>query len=251
MSKASGLGAAFWVGGVDLSGDIVSLGRINNSRGVLPSTGIDKSAMERTQARRDGGMELSSWFNPAAGQQHATLKSVPSTDRNAAYCHRTTLGASAAACIAKQINYDGNRGDDGSYTLDITLESNAYGLEWGQLLTAGKRTDTGTTAGTGVDYGVGSTNFGLQAYLHVFSFTGTDATIMIQESSNNGAGDAFANVTGGTFASVTTAPQAQRIETTRALTVERYLRVNTSSSGGFSSLVFGVIVKRNTVSTVF
>lgn len=248
MTKASGLGAAFWIDGVDLSNDVASLSRISSSRGVLPATGIDKSAMERTQAIRDGGMELTSWFNPAANQQHATLKAVPSTDRHAAYCHRTTLGAPAAAVVGKQITYDGSRGDDGAYTHDATLESNAYGLEWGYLLTAGKRTDTAATNGTGVDFAA-STAFGLQAYLQVFAFTGTSVTIKLQESSNDGAGDAYADVTGGGFTVVSSAPTKQRIETTRALTVERWLRVVTT--GTFSNCVFGVIVKKNTVSTVF
>lgn len=251
MSKQTGLGAAFWVDGRDLSGDVGSLNRINNSRAVLPLTGIDKLAMERTHGLRDGGMEWSCWFNPAAAQQHATLKAVTQSDRSVAYCHRSTLGAVAAAMLAKQVSYDPSRADDGALTIAIAAESNGYGLEWGQLLTAGKRTDTGSTTGTGVDFGGGSTAFGLQAYLQVFSFTGTDVTIIIQESSNNGAGDAFANVTGGVFASVTSGPQTQRLETSRTQTVERWLRVNTSTSAGFTNLVFGVIVKRNTVSTVF
>lgn len=253
MSKQTGMGAALWVGGVDLSGDTGGLSRINNARGVLPSTGIDKSAMERLHGLRDGGLEWQSWFNPAASQAHATLKAVPSTDRNIAYCHRTTLGAVAAATLAKQISYDPSRGEDGSFTIGVVAESTGYGVEWGQLLTAGKRIDTGATNGTGVDLGTGSTAFGLQAYLHVFAFTGTDITIRLQESSDNAVGDAYANITGGAFTAVTsgTAPQAQRIETSRTQTVERWLRVVTTTSAGFTSCTFGVIVKRNLVSTVF
>ncbi len=248
MSKSSGLGAALWVDGVDLSGDTVSLQRINSARGVLPSTGIDKLAMERTQGLRDGGFEVTSWFNPAAAASHATWKTPPAADRIAVYCHRTTLGASAAACVGKQFTYDGQRGDDGSFTHDVTIEGNAFGLEWGNLLTAGKRTDTGATNGASIDT-VASVSFGLQAYLQVFSpFTGTDITIKIQDSADNVS---FADVTGAAFTAVTAAPTKQRIQTGRTATVRRYLRVATTTSAGFTSATFGVVVVKNGVSTVF
>jgi hypothetical protein len=250
MTKQSGLGAAFYIDGVDLSGDIGSLSRINTARGVLPVTGINKSAFERLHAHRDGGMEFMSYFNDAAGAAHPTLKTRPTTDRIVTYLHRTTLGTPAAACIGKQVNYDPSRGEDGSLTYAITVESNGFGLEWGSTLTAADDTHTGAGSGTGVDFEAAS-SFGLQAYLHVLAFTGTDATVKLQESSDNGSGDAFADVTGGAFTQITTAPQAQRIQTTRALAVERYLRYTVTTSGGFSSLTLVVVVKKNTVLTEF
>ncbi|MEU4804311.1 hypothetical protein [Actinosynnema sp. NPDC023587] len=86
---------------------------------------------------------------------------------------------------------------------------------------------------------------GLQAYLHVVAFTGADATIKLQESSDNGATDTWTDVVGGAFTAVTTGPQAQRIQTARGLTVERYLRVVSTTSGGFTSLVFVVAAVKN------
>lgn len=247
MSKQSGIGAAFWIDGYDISGDVASLSRFNSGRAVLPLTGIDKGAMERVHGLRDGGMEVASWFNDDAGGAHTVLKTMPTANRMATYAHRNALGASAVSCICKQIEFGGQRADDGALPLSTTVESTDYGMEWGVLLTAGKATLTAGN-GTGVDFGTGSTAFGLQAFLHVFAFTGTSAAIKLQESSDN-AGDAYADVTGGAFASVTTAPQAQRIETSRTLTVERYLRVVVA--GTFSNLSAAVIVKRNAVSTVF
>lgn len=248
MAKQSGLGAAFYVDGYDLSGDIGSLGRINSARAVNEVPGIDVSAMERLHAHRDGGMEWTAWFNDAAGQAHPALSTLPTTDRQAMYCHRATAGAPAAACVAKQLSYDGSRGTDASFSFTVTAESNGYGVEWGRLMTAGKRTDTAATNGSSVDFGTGSTAFGLQAYLQVFSFTGTSVTVKLQESSDNGAGDAFADVTGGAFTAAT-ARGAQRIQTGRTQTVERYLRVVTT--GTFTSAVFAVMVVRNSVSAVF
>lgn len=246
MAKQTGMGAAFYLDGYDLSGDIGSLSRINSARSVLEVPGIDVSAMERLHAHRDGGLEFSAWFNPAANQAFPVLKTMPSTDRHAMYLHRTTIGSPAAACVCKQVEFSPNRGTDGSFTLGVTVESNGYGLEWGNTLTAGKRTDTAATNGAAVDFAA-ATSFGLQAYLQVFSFTGTSVTVALQESSDNGA-DAYAAVTGGAFAAAT-AQGTQRIQTTRALAVERYLRVVTT--GTFSSAVFAVMVVKNLTSTAF
>lgn len=97
----------------------------------------------------------------------------------------------------------------------------------------------------GTAYLSNETLYGLQAYLHVLAFTGTDATVKIQQSSDNGSTDAWADVTGGGFTAVTTGPQAQRIQTARSLTVERYLRVVTTTSAGFTNLQFLVVVVKN------
>ncbi len=250
MGKSSGLGDNFYFGGYDVSGDINSFGRIGGGPGTLPATGIDKSAVERMAAGRDGGMDWVAFFNKAAGQAHPQMSALPTTDVIATYCRGTTLANAAASVVSKQPNYDGTRGKDGSFTFNAQALANGYGLEWGKQLTAGKRTDTGAANGTGVDFGTGSTTFGLQAYLHVFSFVGTDATIKIQESSDN-AGDAYADVTGGAFTQITAGPTSQRIATSAVLTVERYLRVVTVTTGGFSSLVFAVMVNRNDTATVF
>lgn len=249
MGKRNGLGQGFWLDGYDISGDIGSLSRVNSARGVSEVTGIDVEAFERVHAHRDGGLEFSAWMNKAAGAAMPVLKTVPATDRMAAYLTRkSTLGATAAACVCKQVSYDPNRGNDAGFAWTVAAESNGYGLEWGNLLTAGKRTDTGATNGTGVDLEGASLAFGLQAYLHVFSFTGTDATVKIQDSADN---NTFADVTGAAFTAVTSAPGVQRFQTGRTATVRRYLRAVTTTSGGFSNLVFGVIVVKNTSLTNF
>lgn len=250
MSKQSGLGDNFFIDAYNLSGDVMALDTISNSRDVLPATGIDKSAMERMQGLRDGHMEVSCFFNDAAGQAHPVLSTLPTTDRVATYCRSTTLGKPAASMVAKQIGYDGSRGDDGSFTLKTELQANGYGLEWGNQLTAGKRTDTTATNGSSYDYGasIGTTAFGLQMYVHLLSFTGTSVTIKVQSSTDNGAGDAFADITGATSGALTAAG-AVRVATATNVNVERYLRVVTT--GTFTSAVFVVNVVRNLALPVF
>ena len=248
--KESGLGDNFYVGGYDLSGDVGTISKVSGSISTLAVTGIDSLGEERIGGKRDGAIDFMSFFNPSAGQSHPVLSALPTTDILVSYLRGTSLGGPAASMVAKQVTYDPTRAEDGALTLSVATVSNAYGLEWGTTLTAGKRTDTGATDGTGVD-GASSSTHGLQAYLQVMAFTGTDATITIEESSDDGSADAYAAVTGGAFTQVTSGPTTERIATSGTQTIERYLRVATSTSGGFSSITFCVIVVRNLTAVTF
>jgi hypothetical protein len=242
MSKQSGLGDNLYVDGVDISGDIGSIGSISGPLGVLPFTNITQSAHERKAGLGDGAMSFSSYFNPDTGMTHDKLSVLPTANVVASYFRGQTLGAPAASLVAKQIGYDPNRGADGSLVLASALTASAgYSLEWGRQGTAGKRTDTGATSGSSVD-GVAASSFGLIAYLHVFAFTGTSVTVKLQQSSDNGVGDAWADVTGGAFVAATAAG-VQRVATSAVQAVERYLRVVTT--GTFTSAVFAVNIVRN------
>jgi hypothetical protein len=247
MAKEGGLGDQLYVAEFDLSGDIGQLSKIAGGPAALDLTPINASAHERVGGVRDGSIEFMSFFNDAGGAAHPALSPRPSGDRQVSYFHGTTLGNAAASCIAKQINYDPNRDKDGGLTIAVQILATNFGLQWGRQHTAGKRTDGGATNGTSVD-GLASNAFGLQAFLHVFAFTGTSATIKLQESSDNAVGDPFADVTGGTFSTVT-GPVDQRIATAGGQTIERYLRVVTT--GTFSNLVFAVNVIRNLTAVAF
>lgn len=237
MAKESGLGAQLYIDQYDVSNDTNALGSISKAINVMEMTGIDKSAIERKAALLTGGMNITTFFNPT--NAHVAYESLPRADRIASYFHRATLGAPVASMVGKQLGYNLTRDAAGSLTGEVEGQSNAWWLDWGYALTAGKRTDTGATNGTGVDFQIqgAPASFGLQAYLHVFAFTGTSATIKIQSSSDNGAGDAFADVTGGGFTTVTGVTK-ERIQTGRTAAIERYLRVVTT--GTFSNLVFAV-----------
>jgi hypothetical protein len=251
VAKSSGLGDNLYISGYDLSGDTGSVDTISGGIETLDVTGINKSAFERIGGKRTGTIEWTSFWNTDALAEHDALSALPTADVTVTYCRGTTIGNPAACMVAKQVNYDPTRGADGSLTFKIQALSNGYGLEWGELHTAGIRTDTGSTSpATGVDGGAASA-FGLQAYLHVFALTGFDITIKLQESSAvDGGGDAFADVAGGGFTAVAAAgftPTTQRIATAAGLAVERYLRVVSTVAGGPGSCSFAVVVVRNTV----
>lgn len=244
MAKQSGLGQRFFVGGYDLSGDTGSASAIRGGPAPSEITGIDKSAIERVGLLRDGAIEWSSWFNPA--NAHVVLSALPTADVHLAWLTGTTQGDAAFALTAKQIDYSPQRAQDGSMTIGVVGQSTPNGGEWGQTLTAGLRTDTtATSPATGLDT-TASASFGGQAYLQVTAFTGTSATISIQDSADNSS---FAAVSGFAFAAVTSAPASERLQLGATATLRRYLRVITT--GTFTNLSFIVVVNKNTVTTVF
>lgn len=240
MSKSSGLGGQLFVAGIDISGDIGSLSRIAQPCAVLDVTAINASGHERIYSHVDGEINFNAFFNDAVDQEHLTLRAKGSdADRIVTYFQSSTLGNWGAGITAKQINYDGSRGTDGSLSFDVQCLANNYGLDFGKQLTAGKRTDTTATNGTSYDGAAASAN-GLVAYLHVFAFAGTSVTVAVQESSDDAAGDPFAAVLTFTAATGVTSEVKRTASLTTA--VERYLRVVTT--GTFSNAVFAVLASR-------
>lgn len=244
MGKESGLGAGFFLSGYDFSGDVVAVRELSGGPALLDGvTGIDKLAHERIGGKITGAQRITTWFNPAANMSHKRLSTLPTGDQQGMYWHRTALGRPVHCIVGKQTNYNGTRGDDGAFTFDSDIESNGFGAEWATSLTAGKRTDSSATNGTGVDFTTpafaGSSTFGGQFYLQVMAFTGTSVTISIEDSADNVS---FAALTGGAFTTVTGITH-ERIQTARNATVRRYLRVVTA--GTFSSVTFAAAAVRN------
>jgi len=250
MTKQSGLGDRLYVAGCDVSGDIGSVDTISSPIAMLPGTDITQSGTGRMHGLRDGAIDFTSYFDVATGASHDVFSTLPTADRIVTYCRGAALGSPAASMVAKQLDYPLKRDDKGALTFGIKTLANRYGLEWGDQLTPGKKTVTATGALTGLDL-ASTSNFGLQAYLHVFTMTGTDATIVLEDSNDNGSADAYAPVTGGGFAQVLLAdvPTAARIQSGRTQAVKRWVRVNVS--GTFTSLSFMVAVTKNRVAVNF
>lgn len=239
MAKQSGIGQLLVVGGYDLSGDT---GQINSAHGgpaALDVTGLDKGAPERIGGVMDGSIEWTSWFNPTAAQAHPVLSALPTSDVGVIYASGTSIGSPAAGLIGKQINYDSTRAQDGGLSFGVSVLSNGYGIEWADLLTAGKRTDTAATNGASLDGAVATTT-GWSAYLEVIAFTGTDVTVSVQDSADNSS---WATV--GSFTQTTTARTAERIAGASGATLRRYTRAITSTTGGVTSATFVVAVCRH------
>ncbi len=242
MTKQSGMGGGIYVGGYELSGDVGSLQSVHGGPNLGEVTAIDKSAIERIGLLFSGGIQYSSWFNPTdVTGSHDVLKALPYTDSQVTYRVDGTLGGPAATCLAKQVNYDGTRGADASFSFSVDAQSNGYSLLWGEALTAGTRTDTAATNGTAIDFGAVSTLFGAFTALHVISVTGTSVTVTIEDSADNVS---FTPITGLAFTAVAGAAVSQQfLATSATATIRRYVRAATT--GTFSNAQFHVNFVRN------
>lgn len=244
MGKTTGMGDRLLIGGVDISGDINSIQRVSGGNAPIEVTDITQFARARLGGRRDGGIDFTAYHDVALA--HTVLAALPTIDELVTYGHGYALGAPAASCQAKQINYDGQRPADGSLLFQVNALSNLFGLEWGVQVSAGKQTDVAGANGTGVDQTTVSTAFGWQAYLHVTALTGTNVVITLQDSADN---ISFANIASGAFTSATVAPATQRITGAPTDVVRRYVRI--VSSGTFTSATFFVQFVRNLTAVSF
>lgn len=231
MVKESGLGDGLLVAQYDLSGDVGSVQNIAGPRSVFEVTGIDKLAPERILTLKDGAISFAAWHNPSTSQSHSVLSALPTTDVIVTYIHGSTLGNPAASMVGKQIDYDSNRGQDGSLAHAVQAMANGTPLEWGVMLTAGKQTIASAGNGTSVDLTTVSTAFGGAAYLHVTGITSGTATATVHDSADNVS---FAAVTGLAFTAASAAT-SERVATATGATIRRYVRIVTT--GTFSNLV--------------
>ena len=239
MAKGSGLAQAFFYDGRDIGGDVGEIESLVAPRDFVIQTGLDKSAFERTQGLAGGGIVFAPFFNDATDQEHDALKALPTADVHVMWAMGTSVGNQAVCIATKQASYDWSRGPDKSLTGRVeALANTGVPPEWCDLATAGKRTDTSATNGSGIDGSAGTSN-GLIAYLQVFSVTGTNIVVDIEESSDNGSGDAFTSKLA--FASATGRTKERKTATG---SVERYLRIATS--GTFTNAVFVVAFRRGT-----
>jgi hypothetical protein len=241
MAKQSGLGDRFYLGGIDLSGDVGAIDNLHGGPSAQDMTGIDKSGFERVGGLKDSAIEWSSWFNPT--NAHAQLSTLPTTSRVATYLRGLGLGVPGAGLVAKQLNYDPKRAADGTLQLAVSCQgSDGFPLDWGVQATPGVRTDTTATNGATLDNGTavinagvpGATPYGAVAYLHVLGLTGTTATVTVQHSTDGTTWSTLA-----AFAAAT-AVGAQRVEVAGA--VNRYVRA--ISTGTFTSFAHAVLVCR-------
>jgi len=156
VSKQSGLGARFLVGGYDISGDVSAIDQINGGVALGDVTDITQLAHSRLPLLRDGSMGFTVFMDVA--NAHPVLSALPTADTAMeALLPPQAIGNPVAALVARQVNYDPNRAADGALTMKVEGQGDGYGLEWGVALTPGLRTDTTATDGSSLDQGAGFT----------------------------------------------------------------------------------------------
>ncbi len=244
MTKVAGLGDNFYLSGLDLSGDVSAVTKIGGGPAALDVTGIKSSANERLGGHRDGGFDFASWFNPYGAGVPAGLYLLPAADVVGCYFQGTAVGNEAAGAVSKQLNYDGTRGTDGSFSFVCSLQANGFGLEWGTQHTAGIQLDAAPASSAGMDSGAAGASFGAQLYVQVFSVSGTSVTVKMQDFTADTPGS-YADVTGLATGAVTPAmcPYGVRVATANNALIRRWTRVVTT--GTFTNARFAVILVRN------
>ena len=232
MAKKSGLGQQLFQGIYDLSGDVSAIGSWSTPVGVLDVTGINKSANERIQGIVSGSLSYNVFFNDAAGAAHLASR-VPPTSTVLTWSMGGTVGDVAGMVAGLATSYDGSRSADGMITFDIKHLNNSTPPVWGVMLTPGLKTDTSAANGATLDQGA-QTTAGAEAILHVTSFTGSNFTATVQDSSDGSSW--------GTLKAFTQVTAAGSERVTVSGTVERYVRV--ISTGTFNPVNFAVSFRR-------
>lgn len=241
MAKGGGLGDMFYVHGVDISGDVSALTSISAPSAEIDATAIVHSGKARMYGLYDGTITATHFFNDATGETNDVLKAKGGgADRVVTYFRGGAIGNAAAGMVSKQMNFDWTRGNDASLMGTSTFQANGFGLEYCEQITAGKVTHASATNGASQNNGA-ATSSGLSAYLQVFSLASGSPTVKIQSSSDNGGGDAFADVSGMSFG-VVAAGNGYKLVTGLTAAIEQYLRPVTT--GTFSNLVFALCVSR-------
>jgi hypothetical protein len=237
--KLSAVGSNCYVGTADLSGDVGAVPNLDLARPPFRVTGINAAAEERIPGRRDGSMGFMAFWNVDTGQSHLTFSAMPRTDVITSVVIGTpAVGSATASMVAKQVNYATTVGEDGSLGAQIDMQGNAYGLEWGELLTSGKQSfGTGTVNGTSVNLGAVSTLFGASAYLHVFSVASGTATFTVQDSDDD---ITFLAITGLAFTGATGAT-TQRLQTAAGATIRQYVRVQGTGVHGAAVIALNFV----------
>lgn len=143
-----------YAGGRDLSGDVGVINSIMGNAAQLDVSAINALGMGRLSGRRDSSFSFNSWFNPTGA--HATLRNIPADDVPLLFAMPPSAGGKAAMLVGRQVSYEMTVNNDLSAAFAVNMPG-AIGVpvEWGRLVTDGKRTDTGATAtGTGIDLGI-------------------------------------------------------------------------------------------------
>lgn len=238
MAKRTGLNQKLWVGGYDVSGDVGTVERCSTPVTMQEVTGLDVDYVERIPTQRSGEMAFRSFFNDATDRAFDAFSGLPTTDVLALWAIGQSIGDPAAMIVAKQMNYDLAKNDDGSVEMPIEFMSNAQMLEWGEMLTAAEDTFASSGAAASKDDAAGTSD-GLAAQLHIESIDSGTPTFVLEDSANDST---WATLISFTAVASGSEPTAER--KTVSGSVDRYLRLN--PTGTFTNAVVAVAYRRGT-----
>lgn len=191
MAKENGLNVRLYVAGYDISGDANALGAMGYTNSLYDITTLDVSATKRLLGPVDGSLEVNGYFDNAAGKIHPVFTSnsgsLPTADQNVLVPLGSAVGDPAIGMVAKEANYDTERGDT-AITVKSSFKVSGYAPEFSTMLTAHDDTITSSTSGTAVDDSSSSSSGGSWFYqILAFSAVGGNArwTVNLQHSTDD------------------------------------------------------------------
>ena len=189
----------------------------------------------------EGQINVQGVWNPAANQTDEEIVALDGTEVVISAITPTRLGGPGASSVqgdrVHMVNGELDNYQPRAPHNDAVRFSASYTGDgaWPGVVLHASNQETSTGNFDSVASGAGSTSNGATAFLHVTQFSGTDATVTIEDSSDNstyGSLVAFTQVTGTTSEKVTASG-----------TVEQHVRV--ALTGTFTSITFVVSFARH------
>ena len=184
----------------------------------------------------DSKISLSGFFDPAVGASDVVFSQLAGNDIYLTVLPQgDALGKRGRGMYGVEITYEITTGLDGAAAVSIEAQSKS-GAE--AIVSNTPKTDlqtSGNDAAGITNPSGGSTSTGWSAFLQAFSIAGTSSPtciVVLQDSADNSA---FLDVSGGTFATVSTAnanvPGAQRLTGAAGATLRQYTRFKWTITG--------------------
>ena len=248
MAKTTGLGDGLLVSGYDVSGDVGSIGSIQQTFGEQDMTAISMYAMSRAQLIENGSLGFNNFFSSwnseslEARSVHDILTgAVPGkrTTHAVSYHRGRSVGSWVANLNAMRFSYSLARSQSGSLLGTVncsSTEGTDAAIEWSRALTL--FVVSPTAAIEYAAFGLGAAD--VRAFLQLLEFTGTDAVIKVQDSADGSTGWADL-LTLWDSAGDDPPPDAIVMDYTSS-DAEDFLRIVVETSSGFTTLRFAASV---------
>lgn len=244
MAKQSALNTKIFLNQYEVSGELVAA-VMGFNRETPKTNGFGQAGPRRVVANIDTTSEMNGFFDGDDDKIDEILEALKAGSADAKLCK--SIGASLGDVCYEQlviVSSQPRSARNGEAALINFSSVGSNGPTRSQQLTTQKQTVTGNLSGTGVNMGVTTvTTDEFQVVYRILSGTFTSFDLDVQESSDDGGGDAYADIADLAQASVT-AVGVHRKSTTAA--TEAYKRLSVTNWSGTSVVLLvtaGIMAK--------
>lgn len=233
MAKVAARGTRVWLDGYALATSLTAAG-LKVKQETIDVSAFADSGPRKIVGNFDHTGDFSGLFDAATGEIEPTLNTA--FDATNQHYLLTAFGSANEGdrCYERVVRLEEKpiEAKKGQAVLLNFTDAGDGELVRGFIIRSAAVTATGN--GTGVNVGASTSGQLLVATFRLLAVSGTGSiALKVQESSDNGAGDAYADVAGLTSGSLTTAGSVARATTTAA--GEAWKRLVVSTFSGFTS----------------